>query len=170
MRRAIWLLAVFALIPAPVAGADAKGKKKEKDPDAPPPGVRWSVDPTEIDFGEIAGGEEKTLGLRVMNSGDKEGTARCQATGPGAKYVVVDKTGNLIIPAVGAIEIRITLDGKQVKPAKAEKDRKDIQVKAAIVCAGKRSDVKGVIKMKTEEEVRRAEPPPLEKAGEIPGL
>ncbi|MBI5528615.1 MAG: hypothetical protein HY897_19980 [Deltaproteobacteria bacterium] len=170
MRRVLALWVVLALTLTSAAAADAKGKKKEKDPDAPPSGVRWSVDPTEMDFGEIEGGEEKTLGLRVLNSGDKEGAIRCQSTGPGAKYVVVDKTGTLIIPAVGAIELRITLDGKQVKPAKTEKDRKDIQVKAAVVCAGKRSDVKGVVKMKTEEEVKKAEPPPLDKAGEIPGL
>lgn len=160
-------LAVAMMIPL---SADAAGKKKEKDPDAPPSGVRWSVDPTELDFGDVDMGDSKTLGLKVLNGGDKEGTARCSASGPGAKYVVVDKTGGLIIPPVGAIEVRITLDAKAVKPAKKEKDRKDIVVKAAVTCSGKRADVKGTIKVKTEEEKKKEEPPPPDKAGEIPPL
>ena len=84
--------------------------------------------------------------------------------------MVIDKTGGLIIPPVGAIEVRITLDAKSVKPAKKEKDKKDIVVKAAISCSGKRADVKGTIKMKTEEEKKKEEPPPPDKAGEIPPL
>jgi len=171
----VLMLAIVITCVLPFAtGAAGKGKKAA-DPDAPPAGVRWAIEPNELDFGEVPGGESKALGIKVFNQGDKEGSTRCGASGPGAKYVAVDKTGPLMIPAVGAIEVRVTLDAKSAlikKGAKVKKDKelKDIPVKATVTCGGKRADVKAVIKPRTEEEKQKDEPPPPPKADEIPGL
>lgn len=170
----VLVVALVCILAVPLSSNAAGKGKKPVDPNAPPAGVRWAIEPAELDFGEVAGGENKTLGLKVLNQGDKEGTTRCAASGPGAKYVVVDKTAGLVIPAVGAIEVRITLEAKSAlykKGAKLkEKDLKEIPVKAAVTCGGKRADITAVIKPRTEEEIQKNEPPPPSKADEIPGL
>ena len=166
--------AIACVLAVPLAAGAAGKGKKAADPAAPPAGVHWAIEPSELDFGEVAGGESKALGLKLFNQGDKEGTARCAASGPGARYVVLEKTGPLVIPAVGAIEVRVTLDGKSAlfkKGAKPkEKDLKEIPVKASVTCGGKRADIKAVVKPRTEEEIQKNEPPPPPKADEIPGL
>ena len=175
MRKLLLAVELMAVMMTVAYATDAWSKGKEKgDPDAPPAGVKWAVEPAELDFGEVAGGETKALGLKVLNQGGKEGTTRCAASGLGSRYVVVDKTGSLIIPAVGAIEVIVKLDATSAllkKGAKnKEKGLKDIPVKAAVTCGGKRAEVRAVIKPRIEEEVKKDEPPPPPKADEIPPI
>ena len=147
-RTLVIVLVAIAAVALCVAESGAAEKKAKAEV---PAGSRWDVDPKERDFGEVAVGETRALGLKVLNNGSKQGTTRCSKSGPGAAWFVVDKTGDLVIPENGAIEVTITLDPKGAKV------KKDTPAKASISCAGKRAEAKGVVKPKVDVKEEKKE-------------